>query len=108
MDDDDQQERPAQNRAKQLKFKYRDLLQKVADRYEDEITIDLDDLARVGISIRCPRCYLLIGYQYDELLEENQTPMGLVSSIENNAKHYLEVMSRAVEKIMPQPTREIK
>jgi DNA replication licensing factor MCM7 len=28
-----------------------DLLQKVADRYEDEITIDLDDLAKVDILI---------------------------------------------------------
>jgi DNA replication licensing factor MCM7 len=46
--------------------------------------------------------------QYDEALEENGTPMKLVSSIENNAKHYLDIFCKAVDKIMPDPTREIK
>jgi DNA replication licensing factor MCM7 len=52
MDDDDEEgqnsRRQARSQAKQPKLKYADLLQKVADRYEDEITIDLDDLAKVG------------------------------------------------------------
>lgn len=52
MDDDDDMGRAARRRAKTQaktpKLKYSDLLQKVADRYEDEITIDLDDLAKVG------------------------------------------------------------
>lgn len=34
--------------------------------------------------------------------------MKLVSSIESNAKHYLDVFSKAVDKVMPEPTREIK
>ena len=51
MDDDDEEGQNArrQTRAqdKTPKLKYMDLLQKIADRYEDEITIDLDDLATV-------------------------------------------------------------
>jgi DNA replication licensing factor MCM7 len=51
MDDDDEEgnaRREARSQAKIPKLKYKDLLQKVADRYEEEITIDLDDLAKVG------------------------------------------------------------
>ncbi|PSS12809.1 hypothetical protein M430DRAFT_20724 [Amorphotheca resinae ATCC 22711] len=94
MDDDDEEGRDARRKersqAKQPKLKYVELLQKVADRYEDEITIDLDDLAK-----------------YDELLEQSGTPLNLVSSIETNAKHYLDIMARAVDKVMPAPTRDI-
>ncbi|KAK6613783.1 MCM2/3/5 family protein [Botrytis cinerea] len=60
------------------------------DRYEDEITIELDDLAK-----------------YDDLLDEAGTPLNLVNSIETNAKHYLDILSKAVDAVMPQPTREI-
>lgn len=92
MDDEDDQNLRRQNRAqaKVPKLKYMDLLQKVADRYEDEITIELDDLAK-----------------YDDLLDEAGTPLNLVNSIETNAKHYLDILSRAVDAVMPQPTREI-
>ncbi|TVY81812.1 DNA replication licensing factor mcm7 [Lachnellula suecica] len=94
MDDDDEEgqntRRQARTQAKMPKLKYQDLLQKIADRYEEEITIDLDDLAK-----------------YDQLLEENGTPMKLVDSIETNAKHYLDIMAKAVDKVMPDPTREI-
>jgi DNA replication licensing factor MCM7 len=51
---------------------------------------------------------LLTQLKHDEMLEENGTPLNLVSSIEINAKHYLDIMSKAVDKAMPQPTREIK
>ena len=34
--------------------------------------------------------------------------MHLVDSIETNAKHYLDVMSKAVDKLLPVPSREIK
>jgi len=34
--------------------------------------------------------------------------MHLVNSIETNAKHYLDVVSRAVDKLLPVPSREIK
>jgi DNA replication licensing factor MCM7 len=51
MDDDDDEgqnaRREARAQAKIPKQKYVELLQKIADRVEDEITIDLDDLAKV-------------------------------------------------------------
>lgn len=51
MDDEDGEghntRRQVRTQAKTPKLKYMDVLQKVADRYEDEITIDLDDLAKV-------------------------------------------------------------
>lgn len=51
MDDDEDQERNSRrqtrSQARTPKLKYLELLQKVADRYEDEITIELDDLAKV-------------------------------------------------------------
>jgi DNA replication licensing factor MCM7 len=48
-DDDEGQNARRQTRAQaQLpKLKYLELLQKVSDRYEEEITIDLDDLEEV-------------------------------------------------------------
>ena len=56
MDDDDEEAQnarlQARKHAKGPKTKYLDLLQKVANRYEDEINIDLDDLAKVGHSSR--------------------------------------------------------
>ena len=95
MDDDDNEgqntRRQARTQAKTPKLKYMDVLQKVADRFEDEITIDLDDVAK-----------------YDQSLEDNGTPLNLVASIETNAKHYLDIMARAVDKVMPDATREIK
>ncbi|TVY86704.1 DNA replication licensing factor [Lachnellula willkommii] len=94
MDEDDDEgqnsQRQARSKAKMPKLKYLDLLQKVADRYEEEITIDLDDLAK-----------------YDRLSEENGQPLNLVDSIETNAKHYLDIMAKAVDNVMPAPTREI-
>jgi DNA replication licensing factor MCM7 len=52
MDDENEESGNARQRArtsaKQPKLKYVELLQKISDRIEDEITIDLDDLAKVG------------------------------------------------------------
>lgn len=43
-----QRRRPRnQTGARQPQLKYMDLLQKISDRYEDQITINLDDLAQV-------------------------------------------------------------
>src|SRR4051812_8346724 len=41
------------------------------------------------------------------MLDEAGTPLNLVASIETNAKHYLDILSKAVDKVMPEPTREI-
>lgn len=52
MDDEEEENtatrRPARKQAKQPTLKYVELLQKIADRVEDEITIDLDDVAKVS------------------------------------------------------------
>lgn len=54
MDDDDEERqnarRQTRTQGKTPKLKYMETLQKIADRYEEEITIDLDDLAKVGNS----------------------------------------------------------
>jgi hypothetical protein len=54
MDEDDDEaadtRRRTRSQAKTPKKKYMDLLQKIADRYEDEITVDLDDVAKVACS----------------------------------------------------------
>ncbi|KAI9833461.1 MAG: Mcm2-7 hexameric complex component [Sarea resinae] len=75
--------------SKDPKRKYMELLQKVADRETSEIIIELDDLQ-----------------EFEKSLDDNEGPT-LVSSIERNAKHYVEIMSRAVDKVMPKESREI-
>ncbi|TKA76160.1 hypothetical protein B0A49_03965 [Cryomyces minteri] len=70
------------------KLKYMRILQDVADRTISQITIDLDDLDTY------------------EKSADDEGPQKLVSSIENNANHYIEIFSRAVDKIMPEPTNE--
>jgi hypothetical protein len=66
MDDEDEggadDRRQARLQANQPTLKYMELLRKVADRYEDEITIDLDDLAKVGYSHRQDYCEYLLTY----------------------------------------------
>lgn len=56
MEDDDVEgqnaRREARTQAKIPKLKYLELLGKVADRYESEITVELDDLAKVGLATR--------------------------------------------------------
>ena len=51
MDEDDDDgrnaRRQARTRAKGPELKYMNLLQKIANREESEVTIDLDDLAKV-------------------------------------------------------------
>ncbi|KAK4217046.1 DNA replication licensing factor mcm7 [Rhypophila decipiens] len=64
--------------------KYKDLLRELADRKISEIVIDLDDLA-----------------QYERDFNEGYK---LVESVEKNTKHYVEILSRAVDKLMPAPS----
>jgi hypothetical protein len=72
------------------KLKYSRVLQQVADRQTNHITIDLDDLAAYENAM-----------DYDE-------PLQLVASIERNAFHYIEIFSRAVDKVMPPARKELK
>ncbi|KAI0596622.1 DNA replication licensing factor mcm7 [Biscogniauxia sp. FL1348] len=90
MDEDDNaRERRRRERAssKLPKHKYADMMQKLADRSIDEVLIEMDDIASW----------------------ENDTNEGLklVESIETNTKHYVEVLSRAIDKKMPAPTTGI-
>ncbi|KAL1856251.1 hypothetical protein VTK73DRAFT_8415 [Phialemonium thermophilum] len=68
-------------------YKYRDMLQKLADRQIDEVVIDLDDIAT-----------------YEDQVNEG---LKLVQSVETNTKHYVEILSRAVDKLMPQPSNDV-
>ncbi|KAK1250324.1 hypothetical protein MKX08_010327 [Trichoderma sp. CBMAI-0020] len=90
MDEDEQaRDRRQQERAKRKtpQHKYNDMLQQLANRKIDEFAIDLDDLAT-----------------WEEQTDES---MKLVDSIEMNTKHYVEIMARAVDNIMPQPSEEV-
>ncbi|KAL7927651.1 MCM2/3/5 family domain-containing protein [Trichoderma austrokoningii] len=90
MDEDEQtRDRRQQERAKRKmpQHKYNDMLQQLANRKLDEFAIDLDDLAT-----------------WEEQTDES---MKLVDSIEMNTKHYVEIVARAVDNIMPQPNEEV-
>ena len=68
--------------------KYRDQIQEIADRKRDHIYIDLDDL---------------------EIWENavNGANLKLTSSILRNAKHYIEIFSRAIDKCLPDPSSNV-
>lgn len=51
--------------------------------------------------------WLLIWSQYEQQLEADDVHLGLVNAVETNTLHFIEIMSQAVDKIMPQPTRDI-
>nr|UWK20592.1 DNA replication licensing factor [Trichoderma decipiens] len=90
MDEDDEtRDRRQQERAKRKtpQQKYHDMLQLLADRKIDEFAIDLDDIATWEG-------------------QENEA-LKLVDSIEMNTKHYVEIMARAVDNVMPQPSEEV-
>lgn len=90
MDEDDEAgERRRRDKEQQRAphHKYKETIQKLADRTQEEIVIDLDDLATW----------------------ENETGEGLklVDSIELNTKHYVDVMAQAVDKVMPPPSVDV-
>ncbi|KAH5414991.1 DNA replication licensing factor MCM7 [Parastagonospora nodorum] len=89
MDDEDD---PAPNRARngQSKTKYMNQLQEVSNRERDEIVIDLNDVEA-----------------YERTASDGEHNYKLIESIERNAHHYLEVFSRAVDKCLPPPTKEL-
>lgn len=77
-------------RRTRTKAKYMNMLQDVADRKTSQILIDLNDLN-----------------DYEKSLEdENSATLNLVSSIEKNAHHYIEILSRAVDEVFPRPAQE--
>ncbi|OLN87941.1 DNA replication licensing factor mcm7 [Colletotrichum chlorophyti] len=86
MEDDDTRETRRQARAPPVP-KYKAILQQLADRKIDEVIIDLDDLAN-----------------YESQLGDE---LQLVESIRMNTKHYVELMSRAVDKLLPKPSEDV-
>lgn len=46
--------------------------------------------------------------KYEKSISDDEHNYKLVESIERNAHHYLEIFSRAVDKVLPQPTAEPK
>ncbi|KAH6847493.1 MCM2/3/5 family-domain-containing protein [Chaetomium sp. MPI-CAGE-AT-0009] len=90
MDEDDnaQQQRRREKPQKQgPRHKYRDMLQNLADRKISEVVVDLDDLS-----------------SYEKELNEG---LKLVEWVEQNTRHYVEILSRAVDKLMPQPSENV-
>ncbi|KAL9080104.1 MAG: hypothetical protein Q9157_001064 [Trypethelium eluteriae] len=71
------------------KKKYMKMLQDVADRNASQVLIELDDVD-----------------EYEKSLEGQSSGLKLVESIEKNANSYIELLSRAVDKVMPQPSKE--
>ncbi|KAF3762564.1 MCM-domain-containing protein [Cryphonectria parasitica EP155] len=90
-EDDEEEERRRQERANKKKphHKYRDMMRQLADRKIDEVLVDLDDVA-----------------QWEEEAGEDVAPLKLVQSIEGNAKHYVEILSRAIDESMPEPSAD--
>lgn len=121
--DDESHERRRKERAtsKLPKHKYADIMQKLADRSIDEVLIELDDVAavcltafrfplshsnptilhvHVGVYVRV-HVRLTSAIQWED---DSNEELKLVQSIEANTKHYVEVLSRAIDKKMPPPT----
>ncbi|SCU95047.1 LANO_0E09098g1_1 [Lachancea nothofagi CBS 11611] len=79
--------------------KYMALLQKVANRELQTLEIELDDLQK---------------YENEKLLTSDPDgssafagSTGLVKTVVHNCYHFIELFSRAVDKLLPQPTKEI-
>ncbi|CAK7202363.1 DNA replication licensing factor MCM7 [Sporothrix eucalyptigena] len=86
---DEAAERRAREKAARRapQYKYRNLLQKLADRKVDEVTIDLDDLSMFE--------------------SDTQNGLKLTQSIEINTKHYVEIFSQAVDELLPEPSADV-
>ncbi|KAG8419763.1 Belongs to the MCM [Metarhizium acridum] len=90
MDEDEEsgdRRRKEKGNQRTPQHKYKELLQQLADRTIDEITIDLDDV-----------------YDWER---QGQEELHLVDSIELNTKHYVDILSKAVDNVMPQPSTDV-
>ncbi|KAI0748473.1 MCM-domain-containing protein [Daedaleopsis nitida] len=76
---DDQQDAP---RTKNLKYMHQ--LQKVANREQDTLVIDLEDVS-----------------------EHERTVAELVSRIRRNTRRYVSIFSAVIDSVMPEPTKDI-
>ncbi|KAJ5881987.1 DNA replication licensing factor MCM7 [Penicillium soppii] len=88
VDDEGANTRGARRR-REPKLKYMQVLQDIANRDKSHILIELDDLAT-----------------FEKSLPEGED-LKLVESIEKNARRYIDVVSQAVDSIMPKETKDI-
>lgn len=90
MDDDDETgERRRQAKQQGPQYKYKQRLQDLADRKTDEITVDLDDVAA-----------------WEEQVGDDG--LHLLDSVLLNTKHYVDVVSKAVDNAMPAPSSDVR
>ncbi|CAK7563059.1 MAG: DNA replication licensing factor MCM7 [Sporothrix epigloea] len=84
-------ERRAQEKMARRKpqHKYLDMLQKLADRKIDELVIDLDDLSMFEVDTA------------------GRIDLKLTQCIEINTKHYVEILSQAVDDLLPEPSADV-
>ncbi|KAH7132454.1 MCM2/3/5 family-domain-containing protein [Dendryphion nanum] len=87
-DADDPSPNGPQRRNRHGKAKYMRMLQDVSDRTRTEIVIDLNDIE-----------------EYEKTMDDEHQ-FKLIASIERNAHHYLEILSRAVDKLLPESTND--
>lgn len=112
MDDADDQEgaetRGARRR-REPKLKYMQILQDIANRDISNIVIELDDLEVVGLH----QTRRFVGHsdatalQFEKALPEEHQNLKLVESIQKNTKRYIDVVSQAVDAVMPKETRDV-
>jgi len=108
-EDDEAQERRRQERRERAQRrkgpheKYKEMMQDLADRKITQMTIDLDDVATVS-PLLAPLVTCAKILQFEDSLDED---LNLIHSIEKNTKHYVELMSQAVDKLLPQPSQDV-
>jgi DNA replication licensing factor MCM7 len=89
-DADDPAPNGARSHGAKSKLKYMVQLLEVSNRERDEIVIDLNDVEA-----------------YEKASADDEHNYKLIESIERNAHHYIEIFSRAVDKCLPAPTKEL-
>lgn len=72
--------------------KYMKILQDVVNRDVDSVTVELDDILQ---------------YQNEKFSVGTSNNVDLVSSIQENAQHFIELFCRIIDECMPLPTKEI-
>ncbi|KAL6250524.1 DNA replication licensing factor MCM7 [Rhinocladiella similis] len=77
------------NSRRRPKRKYLEMLQEVADRERQNILVDLDDLQEFEDSL------------------PGDLSLRLVESVTNNTKHYVDLFSEAVDKVIPKASKDI-
>ncbi|CAO1623371.1 unnamed protein product [Jaminaea pallidilutea] len=70
-------------------FKYMDQLQRIADRDQDSLVVDLNDIAKFKST------------------QSKAFGASLVRSITTNARHYTELFSEVIDTLMPTPSKDI-